>query len=215
MALFNDQKGRWFGKKPNEGTAIFVESDQVQKRKKEAKPKVKSSYADLASVIDLTGNGFLELSDEKGYMDIVQLESSDIYALNESDKTKKIYHFATFLQWYNHDFKIIPFDFPVDTSTQQRHILEKMQQTSKPQYRQFLEKKLQELQFIEQRRTNREFFMFLYADDEYTLQSRTTEVEGQLQAVAPVIRLTDDKKINILYKLNNLNSKNRHTHERG
>ena len=100
MALFKEKNGR-LGRSKQEGTAIFVESDQVQKRKKEAKPKVKSSYADLASVIDLTGNGFLELSDEKGYMDIVQLESSDIYALNESDKTKKIYHFATFLQWYN------------------------------------------------------------------------------------------------------------------
>lgn len=215
MALFNDQKGRWFGNKPNEGTAIFVESDQVQKRKKEAKPKVKSSFADLTPVIDLTGNGFLELPDQKGFMDMVQLESSDIYSLNETDKTKKIYHFATFLQGYNHDFKIIPFDFPVDTSSQQRHILEKMQQAKKPQYRMFLEKKLQELQFIEQRRTNREFYLFLYADDEYTLQSRRMEVEGQLHAVCPVIPLTDDKKINILYKLNNMNSKNRHTHERG
>lgn len=215
MALFNDQKGRWFGKKSNEGTAIFVEGDHVQKQKKETKPKVKSSFADIAPVIDLTGNGFLELSDEKGYMDIVQLTSSDIYSLNESDKTKKIYQFATFLQSYNHDFKIIPFDFPVNTSSQQRHILEKIQQAKKPTYRQGLEQKLQELQFIEQRRTNREFFLFLYADDEFTLQSRTAEVEGQLSAVCPVITLTDEKKINILYKLNNLNSKNRHTYERG
>ncbi len=53
--------------------------------------------------------------------------------------------------------------------------------------------------------------MFLYAEDEFTLQSRIHDVESQMSIVSPIIRLSDEKKINILYKLNNFNSKNKST----
>ncbi|SDJ00178.1 hypothetical protein [Alteribacillus bidgolensis] len=212
MAIFDEKKKkRLLGKKGSNGTSVFVESDtnNTTPKEKPMKQKVQSSFADIAPVIDITGNGYLQLSINDGYMDIVQLTSMDIYSLNQNDKDKMIFSFAFFLQWYQHDLKIIPFDFPVDTSRQQRFVLEKMDRTTNEKYRMFLEQKLRELQFIEKERSNREFYMFIYAEDEFTLRSRISDITGQMSTVCPIIKLTDEKKINILYKLHNLNSKNR------
>lgn len=213
MAIFDEKNKKGLFKQVQpKGNSIFVESETVRRKEdKGKKVTVKSSFAEIAPVIDMTGSGFFQLSNDDGFMDIVQVSSTDIYALNNSDKEKKISLFAFFLQWYQHDIKIIPLNFPVDTSIQQQFIQKKLSQTSNKKYQYFLEQKLRELQFIEQERSNREFYMFLYADDEFTLQSRIKSVESQMNMVSPIIRLSDEKKMNILYKLNNLNSKNKST----
>jgi|GEM_PF-575029 len=187
---------------------LFDERDiQVQKRKeKKLKNKVKPSFAEISPIVDITANGFFEMSD-KGYMEILQLSSQDIYSLNENEKNRNIYSLAAFFQWYLNDIKIVPLNFPVDTSTQQRYLKRKMERVAKAEYIPFLEERLKELQFIENERTNREYYMFIYADDEYTLLSRIRNVERMLQMALPIIRLEEEKKINILYKLFNLNSK--------
>ncbi|MFS0788843.1 hypothetical protein ABC345_20995 [Shouchella sp. 1P09AA] len=210
MAILKGNKGSFKRKCQPRGSAVFIQDNETSpKRPKDKKPRIKSSFADIAPTIDLTANGYCELSNGDGFMEVIQLTSTDIYALNEADKQKKIFSFAYFIQWYSHDWKVIPFDFPVDTSRQQRFVIQKMQEASKPQYRAFLEKKLEELQFIERERYNREFYMFLYADDEFTLRDRVANVTAKISRVAPAIQLSEEKKINILYKLHNLNSKNR------
>ncbi|WP_054637619.1 hypothetical protein [Thalassobacillus sp. C254] len=213
MAIFDEKnkKGR-LKKSPSQGTSIFVEANKEPKKvEPEKKVKVKQSFAEIAPVIDITGNGFFQLSDHAGYMEIVQVSSTDIYALNNEDKEKTITLEAFFYQWYHPDFKIIPLNFPVDTSRQQRFIQKKLDRTTNSQYRLFLEQKLRELQFIETERSNREFYMFIYADDEYTLRSRVNDVASQKNMVSPIIRLSEEKKMNILYKLSNLNTKYRST----
>jgi hypothetical protein len=211
MAIFNEPNRTRLGKKTKRnGSSIFDESNiETKKDDKPKKIKVKSSFAEISPIIDITGNGYFQLSNEDGYMEIVQLTSTDIYALNHDDKEKKIYSLAYFLQWYQYDMKIIPLNFPVDTSGQQQFILKKLDRTKNAQYRLFLEQKLKELQFIETERANREYYMFIYADDEFTLHSRIKAVSAQMNVVCPIVRLSDEKKINILYKLNNLNSKNK------
>lgn len=213
MTIFDEKnkKGR-LRKGQTKGSSIFVESNVEQKREnKEKKIKVKSSFAEIMPVIDMTGNGYFQLSNDDGYMEIVQVSSTDIYALNNEDKEKTINLEAFFYQWYYPDFKIVPLNFPVDTSNQQRFIQKKLDRTPNPQYQMFLEQKLRELTFIETERSNREFYMFIYADDEYTLHSRINDVASQKNMVSPIMRLSEEKKINILYKLSNLNSKNRST----
>ncbi|MYL39827.1 hypothetical protein [Halobacillus litoralis] len=212
MALFDEKqtKNRLDRSPKQKRTTVFDESNiQEQKDKKSRKVKIKSSFAELSPLIDITANGYFQLNHEEGYFDIVQLTSKDIYALNNADKEKNIYTLAYFYQWYLNDIKIIPLNFPVDTSTQQRHILQKLDKTTKKEYRFFLEQKLKELQFIEKERTNREYYMFIYADDEYTLHSRINNIDRLVNMVLPVVKLSDEKKINILYKLFNLNSKNK------
>lgn len=189
--------------------SIFDEKNlKKMQEKKEVKVKIKSSIADIIPVIDMTANGYFELRNHE-YLEIVQLTSKDIYSLNADDKNHDIYSLAFFLQSYLDDIKLVPLNFPVDTSVQQRFIQRRIEKARNPIYIPFLQKKLQELQFIESNRTNREYYLFLYSDNEYTLSNKVNQVERLLQRTCPVIKLTDDKKINILYKLNNLNSKNK------
>jgi len=206
MALFAEKKK----KEDVQQTAIFDESQiKVEKKRKKEKVKLKSSFADIAPYVDITANGYIELSDDAGFLEIVQLTSKDIFSLNEEDKNKNIYTLAYFFQWYLDDLKIIPLNFPVDTSVQQQHIMRKMENSTKREYLPHLQERLEELQFIEQERTNREYFMLIFGEDELTLQRKTKHVERLLHLVLPVIHLEEEKKISILYKLFNLNSKYR------
>lgn len=212
MALFDEkQMKRKSNHSMDKQVAIFDEENiQSEKEWKPKKEKIKPSFAEISPIIDITTNGYFQLNNNNGYFDIVQLTSKDIYALNESDKEKDIFTLANFYQAYPNDIKIIPMNFPVDTSTQQQNLLKILEKTPRSSYRFFhLEQKLEELQFIEHERTNREYYMFIYADDEYTLNSRIKNVQRLLSIVLPVIQLNDEKKINILYKLFNLNSKNK------
>lgn len=190
-------------------TTIFDEKNlKKMQERKEKKVKIKSSITDIIPVIDMTANGYFETRTHE-YMEILQLTSKDIYSLNTEDKNQDIYSFAFFLQSYLDDIKIVPLNFPVDTSVQQRFIQRKIEKTKNTIFIPFLEKKLKELQFIESNRTNREYYLFVYSDTEYTLSNKVNQVERLLQRSCPVIKLADEKKINILYKLNNLNSKNK------
>ncbi|RXZ02131.1 hypothetical protein [Fictibacillus sp. S7] len=198
-------------KNSNYGTETTIFDEKNLKRiqeKKEKKVKIKSSITDIIPVIDMTANGYFELRQNE-YLEIVQLTSKDIYSLNTEDKNHDIYSFAFFLQSYLDDIKLVPLNFPVDTSVQQSFIQRKIERTKNPLYIPFLQKKLKELQFIESNRTNREYYLFLYSDNEYTLLNKVNQVKRLLQRTCPIIELSDEKKINILYKLNNLNSKNK------
>lgn len=196
-------------KKAGVSSAIFDERNLLKvQEKKQKKVKIKSSISDIIPVVDMTANGYFELRNHE-YLEILQLTSKDVYTLNEDDKNRDIYTFAFFLQSYLEDVKLIPLNFPVDTSIQQNFIQRKIERTKNPMFIPFLQKKLQELQFIESYRTNREFYLFIYADSEYNLTNKRNQVERLLQRTCPIIDIEEEKKINILYKLNNLNSKNK------
>ncbi|MEK4306886.1 hypothetical protein [Oceanobacillus sp. FSL K6-0251] len=210
MAIFEEKSKKNGSFIPEKQTPIFDEkSMHKEKVKKEKKVRVKPSFADMSPYVDITANGYIELRDEDGYFEIVQLTSKDIYSQNSDDREKDIFLLAYFFQWYLYDIKIIPLNFPVDTSSQQRHLLKKLEKETREAYRYFLQQKLDELIFIETERTNREYYMLVYADDEFTLQTRLNHVYRLLQPVLPVVHLNDQKKINIVYKINNLNSKNK------
>lgn len=190
-------------------SSIFDEKNLKRMRaQKEKRIKIKSSVADIIPVIDITANNFFEMVNHE-FLEIIQLTSKDIYSLNNEDKNHDIYSFAFFLQSYLDDFKLVPLNFPVDTSLQQQNIQRKIEKAKNPMFIPYLEKKLQELQFIEGHRTNREYYLFLYSDDEYALSNKLHQVERLLHRTTPIIKLSEEKKINILYKLNNLNSKNK------
>ncbi|WP_252314406.1 hypothetical protein [Sinobaca sp. H24] len=92
MAVFDEKNKKGLLKKVQpKGNSIFVESEAVRRKEdKEKKISVKSSFAEITPITDITGNGFLELSNDDGFMEIVQVSSTDIYALNNSDKEKKL-----------------------------------------------------------------------------------------------------------------------------
>ena len=142
-------------------------------------------------------------------MEIFQITSKDIYALNETDKDNDIFSLAYLFQAYIQDIKIVPMHTPVVLEKQKAQILKNIRNSKKEQYLPFLEKKLAELEFIEEHRTNKEFFFFIYAETTKNLLERKNYMKKLLSESNPMIDLDIDKKINVLFQLSNLNTKPR------
>lgn len=179
---------------------------KVENELKDKKPKVKSSFGDIVPIIDRTEYDFFEMRNGE-FLEIVQITSKDIYSLNESDKDNDIFSLAYFFQAYNHSIKIVPLNTPVNLDIQKNNIQRKIRKNKKISYKTFLEKKLYELEFLEANRTNREYFIFIYAEDEKTLLERKQQIRKLLSRSNPVIELSNNKKINVLYQMFNPNSK--------
>ncbi len=202
--IFSEDKG--------EQPALFDENITLKKhkrkkRRKTKRARVKASVADILSICDMTPDGAFSLQENKGYMDIMQLQSKDIYSPSTHETEYDIMMMAKFFQSFSYDIKIVSMNFPVDIQKQLRAIDHKIEKNSAPLYERFLLKKRQELQFLETHRTNREFYLFIYAASLKQLSEYRNNCRRYLGRVAPLIELTEEKKLDLIYKLYNQNSK--------
>lgn len=226
MALFNEkqindeQHDNKLAKKPKgikkENVVKFTGFNEEEfdkkkvaapKKKKEKKPQIKASIADIVPITDMTAKGLIELRDKKGYFDIWQLDSKDIYSMNAEEANFDIYNLAYFYQAFHDSVKVISMNFPVSTVQQQLFIEKKINECQNPLYKKFLNQKLQELQFLEWGRTNREYYIFVYGDTELKVTDRVKAVQNYLQKSLPLLEVSKEKKIDVLFKLYNQNTK--------
>ncbi|MED4286801.1 hypothetical protein P4679_33415, partial [Priestia megaterium] len=70
-----------------------------------------------------------------------------------------------------------------------------------------LQKKLKELQYLEWGRTNREYFLFLYGSTESAVKDQMIQLMRDIQLAVPLLPVSDEKQISLLYKLYNQNAK--------
>lgn len=206
MVLFDEKKvNKKEGKEKSQ--AVLDERNLITQRKMDQKKvKVLPSFADITPIIDISNNDFFEMRNGE-YLEILQITSKDIYSLNESDKDNDIFSLTYFFQAYLGSVKIVPLNTPVNLELQKNNVIRRIRRNKVPAYLPFLEKKLSELEFLEKHRTDREFFIFVYAEDEKTLLERKTHVRKLLAQSNPVIELPVTKKVNVLYQLFNPNSK--------
>lgn len=188
-------------------SAVLDETNLKTEREfKEKKPVVKSSFGDIVPVIDVTNNDFFEMRSGE-YMEIIQITSKDIYSLNASDRNNDISNLANFMLVYTDDIKIVPLNVPMNLEIQKRLIHKKIKQNKNPAYQFFLESRLAEFQNLEKHRTNREYFIFIYADDEKKLLEKIYQIKNLLARSNPLVDLSLEKKLNILFQLFNPNTK--------
>ncbi|MCI0767515.1 hypothetical protein [Bacillus sp. TL12] len=176
-------------------------------KKKEKPPHIKKSIAEVIPIIDMTESGVFEFREEQGFVDILQIQGTDIYSMNEEEAEYAIYHLAHYYQSYQESIKIVSMNFPVSTERQQRFLLKKIETCQNPLYERFLVQKLKELQYLEWGRTNREYFLFVYGENEFVVKERVESSKRYLQRCIPLLEMEEEKKIEILYKLHNQNSK--------
>ncbi|PFZ05917.1 hypothetical protein COL60_22315 [Bacillus pseudomycoides] len=176
-------------------------------KKKEKPPHIKKSIAEVIPIIDMTESGVFEFREEQGFVDILQIQGTDIYSMNEEEAEYAIYHLVHYYQSYQESIKIVSMNFPVSTELQQRFLLKKIETCQNPLYERFLVQKLKELQYLEWGRTNREYFLFVYGENEFVVKERVESSKRYLQRCIPLLEMEEEKKIEILYKLHNQNSK--------
>lgn len=179
-------------------------SDEKDNNVKEKRKKV---YSRVPEIID-----FLRMEDDhivtkNGVMDILQISGIDIDSLNEQDLMSMVYQVLRFLRSYSDDIKVNSLNFPANTSVQQEYWQKKREENSNPSLLKFIDRKLFELKFLEEERTNREFFLFIYADDKELLSERRRMAINQFKSSFPLTKLSNEKKRSVLFMLNNPNSK--------
>ncbi|PEU68146.1 hypothetical protein CN397_24120 [Priestia megaterium] len=180
-----------------------------KEKKKEKLPEVKKSVADIIPIIDQTDSGLfqLKLKDEGGFFGIWQLQSTDINAMHDQEAGRNIYTLAKTYQGDKDPFKIISLNLPVSTQKQQQYLEKKIREANNALSLRFLRKKLKELQYLEWGRTNREYFLFLYGPTELAVKERKDQFMRDIQLAIPLLPVSDEKQMNLLYKLYNQNAK--------
>jgi hypothetical protein len=188
----------------NTSTAVLDEHKKLTKVQSstEKKQKVKPSFAAIAPAVDISNNDFIEMASGE-YCEILQITSKDIYSLNPSDLYKDIDNLTSFFIGYSEDQKFVPLNIPLQLEVQKRYITKKMKQTNNPLHRKFLENRLQEFKNLERERTNREYFLFVYNKDEQKLMQKVSQIKNVLSRSNPIISISTEKKISILFQMAN------------
>ncbi|QNK90445.1 hypothetical protein H7992_05060 [Sporosarcina sp. resist] len=142
-----------------------------------------------------------------GVMDIFQITTKDLYSLNDDDMQFLLLSQARFYRSYASSYKTVALNFPSNTEKQKNYWSKKKEKTTDSLRIRFIERKLFELNFLERERTNREFFMFVYADTPQQLEEEKNQSLRGMRQSFPLESLSIDKKQDVLFMLANQNSK--------
>jgi hypothetical protein len=174
------------------------------KSKKEEKIKISSFVTRALPFVDIKDD-YIILKDE--FMDILEIEGKALFSLNKAEIEKDVSIFHVFYKIISTDIKIVSMTFPVDATAQLSYVNYKRNKTNSKIYKSFLSDKENELKFLEQNRTNKEYYLFLFAKNLKILNSAKDTVKRTLPNAINIKDLTVKKKKLILHKLNNKNSK--------
>lgn len=184
---------------------IFLKSKKKEKEEeKEKARKIPAKVTSILPFVDITEDCIM-LKNE--VMDIIEIEGKDILSLTESELARDINIFHTFYKTVNIDIKLVSMNFPVNAKKQKEYVEYKMNKTDNPIYKSFLMDKIRELEYLEKNKTNKEYYLFLFAPNLDILNSVRNTVNRTIPNALHVRALSMEKKESILYKLNNKNSK--------
>ena len=188
-----------------------IKKEEKKQKRLELKEIRKANKDVLASTKELLG--FVDVDDDdsiimkNGYLDIFQIDSKDIYSLTDVETTMNIYNFIAFLRSYPFDIKLITMNFPVNTLKQQEFIKKKIKECDNKKYYYELIEELEQLVYLESTRQNREFYIMIFIKDTEEKESIKRTLFRSQNIAVQFIPLTVEKKLKILFKLNNPNTK--------
>ena len=198
--------------KKNIKVKLTKEEKKIKKQKKLELKEIRKANKDvLASTKELLG--FVDVDDDdsiimkNGYLDIFQIDSKDIYSLTDVETTMNIYNFIAFLRSYPFDIKLITMNFPVNTLKQQEFIKKKIKECDNEKYYYELIEELEQLVYLESTRQNREFYIMIFIKDTEEKESIKRTLFRSQNIAVQLIPLDLEKKLKILFKLNNPNTK--------
>lgn len=178
--------------------------DKKNKGSKISQPKVLKQTYHVLPFLKIE-NEYIQM--KNGVMDIMQIKTRDLYSMNETDLDILMLNETKMLRSYGDSYKEVVLNFPSNTEKQRRYWLKKREQTKDPFLLSYINRKLFEFDFIEKERTNREYFVFIYAEHVDALeQKRQLMMRGRHNSF-PLKEISKEKKKDILFLLNNQNTK--------
>lgn len=187
---------------------IKQEKKAKRQEQKELKKEMKNTLPSTRKVLP-----FIDVDEDdvfltkQGYLDIYQINTRDTSNLSEDERKVYVYSFIAFLRNFVEDFKIIIMNFPVNTVKQQEYIEGRIANCKNEIYMNYLEEELEKLKFMEKHRNNKEFFLMVFMKTENERDNMMKKIELVQNIAVPLRQLDLEKKIKILFKLNNMNTK--------
>lgn len=142
------------------------------------------------------------------YLGMVELRTKDHSILDEDAIKLDNDMLNRLCRVYLDDLKIVSFNYPVDTRSQDRYIKKRIENTRNPVYTDQLKTKLYEEEYIAKNFTDREFILVFYASSRERYRENYLSIKSCLdRGMTPIYKRMDPgKKWDILYKLMNMNS---------
>lgn len=171
--------------------------------KKEVK-KVQKKIPDISPLLDIEENDSIKV--KSGYVDLFQISSYDISSMNLYEAKNGILAFTKLLKMYKDNIKIIAMNFPTNTQVQKNFIKRKLSNCNNKIRVDELEKEYKKLEAIEKLRSDREYFCMIFAKDQQDYNNKV-DLVLRVSKNLGIKTIDREKKLRILYKLNNMNSK--------
>ncbi|MDY2583729.1 hypothetical protein ACSXBY_15720 (plasmid) [Clostridium perfringens] len=184
-----------------EKKAKYQEQKELKKERKNTLPSTRR----VLPFIDIDEDDIFIT--KQGYLDIYQINTRDTINLSESERKVYVYSFIAFLRNFVEDFKIIIMNFPVNTVKQQEYIEGRIADCINEIYINYLKEELDKLKFMEKHRNNKEYFLMVFMKNEADRDAMMKKIELVQNIAVPLRQLDLEKKIKILFKLNNMNTK--------
>ena len=147
-------------------------------------------------------NGYFKLKDGSS-LDILELRCKDLERVSDDELELDIMYFSKLYKTCPADLKIVSLNFPTDTIPQQRYFRRKLESTKNHVFRSHLGQCLQEAEWIQKHRTKREYYLFVFSEDEERHNDYISLITKSLGTNTLAYEMPLEKKKQVLYKLNN------------
>lgn len=181
---------------------------RAEKAKTQKTQKKKAQKIRVDKLLPITGyvqgKGCYVLKNQT-YMNLIQINSKDLVNSSQDEVEYDCMKFAKEYKLEDGDLKLVVLNYPCDTRTQQEYYKRRLERTGNQVYKKFLQRKLDELVWLGKNDTTREFYFMVFAKTIEELEKRMLTMKTVLHTGRDglLIELTDEKKHQILYRLNN------------
>lgn len=183
---------------------IFLLKKERRNISKKKKVYVPKSTLDILPYVGISDD-YIQL--KNGYCDLMRIQGYDLYSLNEDDRNRLIYSRTSLFRSFGPDIKEIAINYPSNTKEQRYYWTLKKQKVKNPLYLEFIDRKLYELEYLEKHKTDRQFYIVVFADSIEQLDERKNQVISTLQSTLSILLTSKAQKEKILFILNNPNTK--------
>ena len=142
---------------------------------------------------------------DKSYMDLIQINTKDLVSSSDDEVEYDIMKFAKLYKMYADDLKIVVMNFPCKTGKQQEYFEHKLRETSNAIYQKFLQRKLDELAWLEKNDMMREYYYMIFGKKEADIKSNRDLVFNTIGKGKNGLsqEISKEKKFQICERLNN------------
>lgn len=177
---------------------------EIKKDIKKENKKIQKNILDLLPLEDINDNDTIRTN--YGIIEFYQIPSFDISSMNIYEAKGGILAFTKLLKMYKDNLKIIAMNFPTNTQVQKDFIKRKINSCDNEIRREWLEKEYRRFEAIEVLRSDREYYCMIFSDDKKDFENKKDLVLRCSKNLG-LIKIDREKKLKIMYKLNNMNSK--------